>query len=333
MPYTPYDNGGKTTLLVGYTDDAAHDNIVNQTFKMKGKGKNVKEKNVKYKNKHKVKKMKGGERKGKGKGKGERKGRWLETDVYSRGYSVLEIETDDIEADIADLEALEGVTTVEVDQEMHIMTVEYQQKLRGGKGADEHIREIQDAIKATADQFLEDEVDGGSNHGRRLAEETPWGINMVKSAEVNEKTPPANATPVKICVVDTGYGLGHPDLPNSSQHGVDGYSPYSGQLWNVDGHGHGTHCAGTIGAIGDNGEGVTSVNPDPNKFEFFIGKGLTDSGSGSSSGVMAAVKECANKGAKVISMSLGGGGYSQTYDNDYMDLYKDDGESITLLIV
>ena len=333
MPYTPYDNGGKTTLLVGYTDDVAHDNIVNQTFKMKGKGKNVKEKNVKYKNKHKVKKMKGGEGKGKGKGKDERKGRWLETDVYSRGYSVLEIETDDIEADIADLEALEGVTTVEMDQEMHIMSVEYQQKLRGGKSADEHIRDIQDAIKATADQLREDKVEGGSNHGRRLAEQVPYGINMVNSAYVNDKTPPADATPIKICVVDTGYGDGHSDLPNSSDHGVAGYSPYSGQLWNVDGHGHGTHCAGTIGAIGGNGEGVTSVNPDPSKFRFFIGKGLTDSGSGSGSGVMAAVQACVDNGAKVISMSLGGGGYSENYDNKYMEHYQDGGESITLLIV
>ena len=50
----------------------------------------------------------------------------------------------------------------------------------------------------------------------------------------------------------------------------------------------GTHCAGTIGAIGGNGEGVDSVNPDPDpsKFGFFIGKGLTDSGSGSNSGVL-----------------------------------------------
>lgn len=324
MPYTSYDNGGKMTLLVGYTDDDGHDNIVSQTFKMKTKGKNVQEKNVKFKKAHKVK-VKGGEGKGK-------KGRWLETDLYSKGYSVLEIETDDIKADIADLEALEGVTIVEQDSEVHIMSMEYQQKLRGGKGAEEHIREIQDAIKATADQLREDEVEGGSNHGRRLAEETPYGITMVNSAYVNGKTPPANANPIKICVVDTGYGLGHPDLPTSS-HGVNGFSPYTGEVWNVDGHGHGSHCAGTIGAIGGNDEGVTSVNPDPSKFQFFIGKGLTNSGSGTGSGVMAAVQSCVDNGAKVISMSLGGGGFSSNSNAQYEDHYDDDGESITIALL
>ena len=83
----------------------------------------------------------------------------------------------------------------------------------------------------------------------------------------------------QICVLDSGYDLGHEDLPNAS-HGVDGYSPYqkhyADQLWDVDGNGHGTHVAGTIGAIGGNGIGVTSVNPDPNKFTFFIGKAFTN---------------------------------------------------------
>jgi len=58
---------------------------------------------------------------------------------------------------------------------------------------------------------------------------------------------------VKICVVDTGYDLGHPDLPSDN---VTGWDPTTGSyadgLWYVDGHSHGTHCAGTIGAISGN---------------------------------------------------------------------------------
>jgi hypothetical protein len=83
----------------------------------------------------------------------------------------------------------------------------------------------------------------------------------------------------------------------------------------------GTHCAGTIGAIGGNNEGVDSVNPDPEKIDFFIGKGLTDSGSGSTSGVLAAVNACVDSGANVISMSLGGGGFSQASFDTYNDAY------------
>ena len=63
------------------------------------------------------------------------------------------------------------------------------------------------------------------------------------------------------------------------------------------------------------------MNPDPSKFTFYIGKGLSDSGSGSSSGVMAAVQACVDNGAKVISMSLGGGGYSATSNAAYEDYY------------
>jgi subtilisin family serine protease len=99
--------------------------------------------------------------------------------------------------------------------------------------------------------------------------------------------------------------MGHPGLSNSS-HGIDGYSPYGNDKhWDVDGNSHGTHCVGTIGAIGSNGIGVTSINPDPDKFTFFIGKGLKNSGSGPAADIFAAVGKCVAMGAKVISMSFG----------------------------
>ena len=85
----------------------------------------------------------------------------------------------------------------------------------------------------------------------------------------------------------------------------------------------GTHCAGTIGAIGGNDEGVDSVNPDPSKFDFFIGKGLTDTGSGSTSGVLQAVEACKDNGADIISMSLGGGPWSPSSFDTYTDMYDD----------
>ena len=143
---------------------------------------------------------------------------------------------------------------------------------------------------------------------------------MVRSAEL-----PGNPTgQKKVCVVDTGYHITHDDLPKASD-GVAGYTPgdYSPEVWNIDGHGHGTHCAGTIGAIGGNDVGVTSVNPDPSKFSFFIGKGLTDSGSGSTSSVLEAVDACRNNGADVISMSLGGGGPSTIANDLYESVYAD----------
>merc|ERR1711902_13970 len=55
-----------------------------------------------------------------------------------------------------------------------------------------------------------------------------------------------------------------------------------------------------------------------------IGKALSDSGSGSNSGVLGAVQSCVDNGAKVISLSLGGGGYSSTTDEFYKDLYENE---------
>eukprot|EP00986_Skeletonema_menzelii_P016212 scaffold13954_cov62-Skeletonema_menzelii.AAC.3 len=57
--YFPYDNHGITTLLVSYSNDAGHANVVSHTKKMKGEGKWISEKkNFKLKKKHKVKKQK-----------------------------------------------------------------------------------------------------------------------------------------------------------------------------------------------------------------------------------------------------------------------------------
>eukprot|EP00957_Ditylum_brightwellii_P067836 5148979-Ditylum_brightwellii.AAC.1 len=153
----------------------------------------------------------------------------------------------------------------------------------------------------------------------RLLEDTPYGIDLVnpapRLAQGNNK--------ISVCVVDTGYDNNHEDLPHLNS--VDGFSSYPGQYWSHDGHGHGSHCAGTIGAIGGNEKGVTSVNPDPGKFSFFIGKGLTDNGWGTGSGVLAAVQKCVDKGAKIISMSLGGGDYSSMANDQYSGHYEDDG--------
>merc|ERR1712125_188162 len=54
-----------------------------------------------------------------------------------------------------------------------------------------------------------------------------------------------------------------------------------------------------------------------------IGKALSDSGGGSWSGVMQAVALCVNDGAKVVSLSLGGSGYSSAMDQLFKTLYEE----------
>lgn len=79
----------------------------------------------------------------------------------------------------------------------------------------------------------------------------PWGIKRVGG-------PFQYTGRNSVFVVDTGIQLDHPDLNVNSQKGFDAYNPKK-KDWNMDDeHGHGTHVAGTIGAL-DNSFGVVGV--------------------------------------------------------------------------
>lgn len=148
-------------------------------------------------------------------------------------------------------------------------------------------------------------------------EKTPWGITRVRAPELV----PGDHN-VKVCVIDTGYDLGHEDLPGQ-QHGVAGLSTREQWgPWDEDVNGHGTHVAGTIGAIGGNGKGVTSVIPDPTKFSFYVAKAFDEHGFGTNIATLAGLEGCLEAGAQVVSMSLGGAYheadaelYQEAYDN------------------
>ncbi|MDX6523932.1 MAG: large repetitive protein, partial [Gaiellales bacterium] len=72
--------------------------------------------------------------------------------------------------------------------------------------------------------------------------------------------------------------------------------------------GHGTHTAGTIGAVGDNGIGVIGVDPHVSIMPLkFIGA----DGTGTNADAIEAILYAAHNGARVINSSWGGGSYSQ----------------------
>jgi subtilisin family serine protease len=86
----------------------------------------------------------------------------------------------------------------------------------------------------------------------------------------------------------------------------------------MDGNGHGTHVAGTIGAIGNNGVGVAGVNWN---VQLMALKFLPDSGSGTLSAAISAIDYYTAAAAKydngpgnyvATNNSWGGGGYSKS---------------------
>src|SRR5919204_2591314 len=136
---------------------------------------------------------------------------------------------------------------------------------------------------------------------------------------------------VTVAVIDTGIDYSHPDLAGAiwinpgencsgcRTDGIDndgngyvddwrGWDFVNGDNAPFDDQGHGTHVAGTIGATGNNGIGVTGVNWNvrlmPLKF-------LNAAGSGTTADAVSATLYAAARGADVMNNSWGGDDYSQ----------------------
>jgi thermitase len=108
---------------------------------------------------------------------------------------------------------------------------------------------------------------------------------------------------VPVGIIDTGIDAGHEDL--AGRVGACG-SAAQGLVTDgdcSDGEGHGTHVAGTIGAIADNGLGIAGVAFGA---PLIVCRALGADGSGTVADIAACMRWSRDKGARVISMSLGG---------------------------
>lgn len=128
-----------------------------------------------------------------------------------------------------------------------------------------------------------------------VVEEVAWGVQAVGAVDS-----PFDGSGITVAVLDTGIDPDHPAFDgvnlvrrNFTSEGED------------DGHGHGTHCAGTI--FGQNVEinGTnTRIGVAPNVDKALIGKVL-GAGGGSTASIVEAILWAMDEGAHIISMSLG----------------------------
>jgi thermitase len=152
-----------------------------------------------------------------------------------------------------------------------------------------------------------------------------WGLPQIQAPQAWDVTQGSPA--VAIAIVDTGIDLNHPDLAgklwvnpgeipgngidddgNGKVDDVNGWDWVNNDNVPQDDIGHGTHVAGIAAAATNNGTGVAGVCPNCRVMALKV---LDAGGSGTYSNIAAGIIYAADKGAKVINLSLGGYADSQ----------------------
>jgi hypothetical protein len=107
-----------------------------------------------------------------------------------------------------------------------------------------------------------------------------------------------------IAVLDTGVEFGHPDLAGRL---VTGYDFVNNDADANDDNGHGTWVTGIIVANVDNGIGGAGISWSDKVLPVKI---MNSAGTGTTSDLIDGIRYAADRGAKVINMSVGGFPYS-----------------------
>lgn len=180
-------------------------------------------------------------------------------------------------------------------------------------------------------------LNGGNNEpaGRGGNTQTP-GVKGSDVSALKAWKLTKGARTIKIAVIDTGVDYNHEDLKNNmwvntleanGKEGVDddqngfvddiyGYDFSNKDGDPMDGNGHGTHCAGTIGAEHNNALGVAGVMGDVSIMAI---KFLSDAGSGSTADAIESINYASKMNVDIMSNSWGGGGHSKALEEAIKD--------------
>jgi thermitase len=153
-----------------------------------------------------------------------------------------------------------------------------------------------------------------------------WSIAKVRAADA--WTNGVGSREIVVAVTDTGVDYTHSDIKDNMWtnkkeipgNGVDDdNNGYVDDIYGYDFNkndadpkdetgsqnpGHGTHCAGILGAVGDNGKGISGMSQ---KISIMASRFLGADGSGDLAGAVKSIDYATNNGANVISASWGAG--------------------------
>lgn len=137
---------------------------------------------------------------------------------------------------------------------------------------------------------------------------------------------------IVVAVIDTGINYNQEDLVVNMWNGSPSFPNHG---WNyvdnnsdpMDLAGHGTHVAGIIGAAGNNAKGTTGVCW---KSSIMAVRVLDVRGRGTTANIIQGINFAVSNGAKVINMSLGGGG---SFDQAFSDSVSNAQNSDVVVVV
>jgi subtilisin family serine protease len=232
-----------------------------------------------------------------------------------------------------------GAVTIDKDYIVPNLELVQLQDGQSVEDAVEYFRQTPGVMYAVPNHLIK--VDGGMFPPRELPEPNPvdpdpeyndpmfsrsYGIRLIDSHK-SWSAFTFGSRDVVVAVIDTGVDYTHEDLANNIWHnpneiannGIDddnngfiddiyGWNFAEGNNNPYDDNKHGTHVAGTIGALANNGLGTIGVSP---RVSIMACKFLNKDGWGSTDAAIRSVTYAVMNGAKVLNNSWGGGGFSQ----------------------